>query len=850
MGRHLNRARMSVSPAPGTGTFTLNTAVLGYQTFAEAGAVNATVYAYVAEEGSTWEYGYGTYTTSGTTLARTTILGSSSSGSAVNFGAGVIVTATPLVETILDPFNNLSDLNSAATARTNLALVPGTNVQAYDAGLLSIAGLTGAGVVTASGSDVFAMRNIGVAGATEMPDRAAGDTRWLMLSGGTMTGNITLVGDAGSSLQPVTKQQLDAAILSMGKRQRVRAATTANITIATALNNADTLDSVTLATGDLVLVKNQTAPAENGIYVVGVSPARDAQFDSYDEHPGSLVSVEEGTANADTLWMCGSNRGGTIDVTAISFTQLFFTAYTAGTGLGLAGNVFSIDSTVATVTGSQALTNKTFNGLTVTSTTGTFTLTSAKTLTVQNTLTFSGTDSSTVAFGAGGTAAYLANKLSDFASTSSTELLTVISTTTGTGNLVFATSPTLTQPRLVSGGYIADANGNEILIATTTGSAVNELTLANAATGANPRFTASGGDADVGFDFLVKGAGVYRFLASASGPTDVRWFEDSDNGTNYVSIIAPATLGANFVLTLPAATDTLVGLATTDTLTNKTLTTPVINGASTGTGVATAATASTLALRDANANLLANNFLDGYATTATAAGTTTLTVSSTRQQFFTGATTQTVTLPVTSTLALGHSFLIVNNSTGSITINSSGGNPVVVVAGSTSAVITCILTSGTTAASWSSAYLGSIIATGKSLTVSNSITLAGTDATTMTLPPASASLGYLNIPQNSQSAAYTTVLADSGKHILHPSADTTARTFTIDSNANVAYPVGTAITFVNQNGAGVVTIAITTDTMRLAGAGTTGSRTLAANGVATAIKVTSTEWIISGTGLT
>jgi hypothetical protein len=111
-------------------------------------------------------------------------------------------------------------------------------------------------------------------------------------------------------------------------------------------------------------------------------------------------------------------------------------------------------------------------------------------------------------------------------------------------------------------------------------------------------------------------------------------------------------------------------------------------------------------------------------------------------------------------------------------------------------------------------------------------------------------VGFRTIPQNSQSAAYTLVLADSGKHILHPSADTTARTFTIPGNGSVAYPVGTAITFVNQNGAGVVTIAITTDTMRLAGAGTTGSRTLAANGVATAIKIISTEWIISGTGLT
>jgi hypothetical protein len=111
-------------------------------------------------------------------------------------------------------------------------------------------------------------------------------------------------------------------------------------------------------------------------------------------------------------------------------------------------------------------------------------------------------------------------------------------------------------------------------------------------------------------------------------------------------------------------------------------------------------------------------------------------------------------------------------------------------------------------------------------------------------------VGYLTIPQNSQSAAYTLVLADSGKQIFHPSADTTARTFTIPANSSVVFPIGTAVTFINQNGAGVVTIAITTDTMRLAGAGTTGSRTLAANGIATAIKITSTEWIISGTGLT
>lgn len=129
---------------------------------------------------------------------------------------------------------------------------------------------------------------------------------------------------------------------------------------------------------------------------------------------------------------------------------------------------------------------------------------------------------------------------------------------------------------------------------------------------------------------------------------------------------------------------------------------------------------------------------------------------------------------------------------------------------------------------------------------------ANTSATayTVTFPAETMTVGYLNIPQNSQSAAYTLVLSDSGKQIFHPSADTTARTFTIPANSSVAFSIGTAVTFINQNGAGVVTIAITTDTMRFAGTGTTGSRTLAANGIATAVKVTATEWIISGTNLT
>lgn len=109
--------------------------------------------------------------------------------------------------------------------------------------------------------------------------------------------------------------------------------------------------------------------------------------------------------------------------------------------------------------------------------------------------------------------------------------------------------------------------------------------------------------------------------------------------------------------------------------------------------------------------------------------------------------------------------------------------------------------------------------------------------------------GFRDIPQNSRSADYTLVASDAGKHVYHPTADATPRTFTIPANASVAFPLGTAITFINDTGAGAVTIAITSDTLVQAGTGSTGSRTLTASGVATAVKMGTTRWMISGTGL-
>ncbi len=110
--------------------------------------------------------------------------------------------------------------------------------------------------------------------------------------------------------------------------QPCRAATTANITIATALNNGDSLDGLTLATGDRVLVKDQSTGALNGIYVAGPTPARAFDMDQDYLSPvvakevvGAVVPVTEGTANAGTFWRCTNIGLPVIGTTAITFAQ-------------------------------------------------------------------------------------------------------------------------------------------------------------------------------------------------------------------------------------------------------------------------------------------------------------------------------------------------------------------------------------------------------------------------------------------------------------------------------------------------------------------------------------------------
>jgi hypothetical protein len=178
----------------------------------------------------------------------------------------------------------------------------------------------------------------------------------LALAGGTMTGaiamgtnKITGLGTPTDSTDAATKAYVDAVTEGLHIHPSAVAATTANVNLSSDLENGDTLDGVTLATGNRILVKNQTTQSENGIYVVAASgaPSRATDFDAPAEiDGGDFVFVTGGTANDNTGWV-QTNIVGTVGTDAIAFSQFSGAGtYTAGNGLTLTGSVFSIDTTI------------------------------------------------------------------------------------------------------------------------------------------------------------------------------------------------------------------------------------------------------------------------------------------------------------------------------------------------------------------------------------------------------------------------------------------------------------------------------------------------------------------------
>lgn len=255
---------------------------------------------------------------------------------------------------------NFIRVNAGATAyemQTPAQVLTDISGQPLDATLTALAAYNTNGLLTQTAADTFVGRTLtgtaaeitvtngdGVSGNPTISIPTAVTLTGKTLTGGTISGLAvasTMAGDPTTALQIATKQYVDGLLAGLGKRSTVRAASTANVVIASALENGDTLDGVTLATGDNVLLKDQTDPAENGIYTVVASGAasRDDLFDTYDEHPGSLININEGTANDNALYQCTSNEGGTLGTTAIAYSNIVpgsggtVTSITAGTGL-------------------------------------------------------------------------------------------------------------------------------------------------------------------------------------------------------------------------------------------------------------------------------------------------------------------------------------------------------------------------------------------------------------------------------------------------------------------------------------------------------------------------------------
>ncbi len=307
------------------------------------------------------------------------------------------------------------------------------------------------------------------------------------------------------------------------------------------------------------------------------------------------------------------------------------------------------------------------------------------------------------------------------------------------------------------------------------------------------------------------------------------------NADNTVSALDAATFRTAIGAGTGAGTVTSVswtgGIVSVATAT----TTPAFTIAGTSGGIPYFSSASTWA---SSAALAANAIVigggAGVAPATTTTGTGVVTAVGNAVNTTGGLVTQSGTLTASALLIGGGSGTAITSTTTGANVLTFLGTP---SSANLASAVTDETGSGALVFATSPTLVTPVLGTPTSGTLSN-CTVDGTD-----------SVGFRNIPQNSQSAAYTLVLADAGKHIFHPSSDNNARTFTIPANSSVAYPIGTAITFINMAAANV-TIAINTDTMYLSSAGTTGSRTLAQYGSATAIKITSTNWIISGSGLT
>jgi hypothetical protein len=243
-------------------------------------------------------------------------------GTISNTEFGYLNGVTSAIQTQIDGKVNTSDI--------------GSTVQAYDAELAAIAGLTSAADkgIQFTGSGTAATYDLTTAGKALLDDADASAQRTTLGLGTISTqaannvavtgGSITGLGDPSVSSEAATKNYVDQLIAGLRTRIVAEVATTANVDLTADLQNGDTIDGVTLVTGDRVLVKDQTTGSQNGLYTVVASgtASRDTEYDTIAELSGQMVVVNQGTVNDNKIFLCTTNNTATLDSDTITFTQI------------------------------------------------------------------------------------------------------------------------------------------------------------------------------------------------------------------------------------------------------------------------------------------------------------------------------------------------------------------------------------------------------------------------------------------------------------------------------------------------------------------------------------------------
>jgi hypothetical protein len=641
-----------------------------------------------------------------------------------------------------------------------------------------------------------------------------------------------------------TKLYVDSLALGISWKQPVNAATTANIT----LSGAQTIDAVSVVAGDRVLVKDQTAQADNGIYVAAAGAwSRSPDADTYDEMISALVFVESG-GQAGAAFYCPIQPGGTLGVTAITWNNFSVGGvYFAGTGLTLSGgDTFNITNTTVaagsygsgsavgtfTVNAQGQLTAAADTNIAIAATqitsgtidsarlsgtysgiTGVGTLTN---LTVSNPITGSITgNAGTATTATTATSATTATNIAGGAAAS-------IPVQTGAGVTSFLAVGTNGQVLTIAGGVPSYATPTTGTVTSVTGTGtVSGISLSGTVTSSGS--LTLGGTLDLSAPPTIgnttPNTGAFTTLTVDDNTTLGSSNADTvDFVARVSSEFSPATDNAfDLGRTGHEWRDLFIdGTANIDSLIADTadINAGTIDNTTIGTTTAAAAKVTTL---DVTSTLALNGDtgVSGYVLTsngasaptwqANANGLTIVDDTTTNSSFyltFTSASTGNITTANVSSTKLQF-----NPSTGMFSVsgvNVSGLTASNAVATDASKNLVSVANTGTgdNVLATSPTLVTPVLGTPTSGTLSG-CTVDGTDA-----------VGFRNTPVNSQSADYTLVLADSGKTIFHPAADNNARTFTIPANSSVAYPVGTVLTFVNLAAADV-TIAITTDTMYL-----------------------------------